>query len=64
MKTFKTIKWVCTDCHWIWEVLSVIIDGEEVYEPCPACKSSETKQIISAPSVKFNGSGFYETDYK
>lgn len=64
MKKFKTIKWICLDCRWVWEVLSVFRDGEELYEQCTTCQSDNTKQIPSAPSVKFNGSGFYETDYK
>lgn len=31
---------------------------------CNKCGSTEVKKIISAPSIVFKGTGFYETDYK
>ncbi len=36
-----------------------------VLEVCPQCKSNKYSKQLTAPSgFKFNGSGFYETDYK
>jgi len=29
---------------------------------CPVCKG-EVERLISAPAIRFKGSGFYETDY-
>ena len=31
---------------------------------CPRCGGNEFEKLPSAPSIRFNGSGFYENDYK
>jgi putative FmdB family regulatory protein len=31
---------------------------------CPACKKPALKRLISAPSFRLKGSGWYETDFK
>lgn len=34
-------------------------------QECPSCGSKELQKLITAPAgIVFNGSGFYETDYK
>lgn len=50
----------CSNCGLVFEKLSKLGDSEK---PCTNCGTS-SKKIISAPTFKFNGSGFYETDYK
>lgn len=35
--------------------------AEDVKE-CPVCQG-EVERLISAPAIRFKGSGFYETDY-
>jgi len=64
MRKFKTITWHCYKCLSTWDVLAVIIDDVIPHEHCTTCRSEDTRKIITAPSVKFIGSGFYETDYK
>jgi|TARA_R100001530_G_C4316063_1_gene154412 predicted nucleic acid-binding Zn ribbon protein len=64
MKRFKTIRWICNECEWDWETLSVIVDEEQETEQCPSCNSFDVRESIAAPSIRFKGSGFYETDYK
>ncbi len=64
MRKFKTIIWICNDCEWDWETVTVILDGEQPSEECPSCKSFDVRESVAAPSVRFHGNGFYETDYK
>jgi len=63
MRKFKTLKWVCRSCGWTWEVLSVIMGDKIPHERCLSCESYDTVTVIQAPSVKFNGTGFHDTDY-
>ena len=64
MRRFKTIRWICNECEWDWETLSVIIDDNQEVEQCPSCNSFYVREAVTAPSVKFRGMGYYETDYK
>jgi putative FmdB family regulatory protein len=50
----------CKECSEQKERL--VKSGTETVE-CPSCGGRMEKQL-SAPNVKFVGSGFYETDYK
>lgn len=54
----------CEDCKEVFEVEAKI--QELGYDfPCPKCKSSKTKKIItSAPQIQFKGKGFYINDHK
>ncbi len=49
-------------CKWKWDVVT-LMDGTEQKEQCLKCQSNKTKQVITAPSVVFNGTGFHVTDY-
>ena len=31
--------------------------------PCPKCKTEKVEKVMSSPSLKFQGTGFYVTDY-
>jgi putative FmdB family regulatory protein len=54
-------EYVCEKCG-IFEVIQAIKDSE--IKVCPNCGKCVEK-ILSVPSApKFNGTGFYETDYK
>ncbi len=64
MRRFKTIRWICNECEWDWETLSVIMDDEQETEQCPSCNSFDVREAVTAPSIQFVGDGFYETDYK
>ena len=53
-------KYECQDCqHQFREI--VFDKGKEV--KCPECLSSNVKRQIGRPSIRFNGKGFYKTDY-
>jgi len=64
MKQFKAIRWICNDCEWDWKTLAVNVKDSQETEQCPSCASFDVRESITAPSVKFDGDGFYETDYK
>lgn len=53
----------CNDCQ---EVFSKLVKDDIKYGiPCKYCASDDTIRIISSTkSIQFNGTGFYETDYK
>jgi len=53
----------CEDCKKVFEVLIREID-DRPKQVCPKCSSGNITQKIGTPTIKFNGSGFYETDYK
>ncbi len=37
--------------------------NEQPFTKCPKC-GGKFKRLVSAPAIKFKGSGFYITDYK
>lgn len=49
----------CAECDTVVEVTKSFKDSLD--EDCKVCGSAMTKQF-SAPSIQFNGSGFYATD--
>jgi putative FmdB family regulatory protein len=57
----------CMNCKYEFDEI-VKVDQKDV--PCPKCKSLNTKKFLiskepgTAPTFKFIGKGFYETDYK
>ena len=54
LRTFK-----CLKCKHVFDLYV----GREALI-CPYCGSHNIKKIITAPSLKFKGHGFYITDYK
>ena len=52
----------CSDCEHQIEVIQKISDKPRV--TCPKCNKKTLKKLISAPSFRLKGSGWYETDFK
>ena len=52
----------CTVCQAPHRMLQKISD--EPLRICPACDQETLKKIISAPSFRLKGGGWYETDFK
>ncbi len=50
----------CKKCHSLTERIQKFSD--EPLTVCPHC-GGELEQLLSAPSVRFKGSGWYVTDY-
>lgn len=51
----------CTACDNKFEKL---VDSSVVDIECPLCGSIATKELSSPGAFKFNGSGYYCTDFK
>ena len=52
----------CTKCNKKFEKILPISSNESVY--CDCSKDAEAKKVISAPSFRLSGKGWYETDFK
>ena len=52
----------CSDCEHQIEVIQRISDKPRV--TCPKCNKKTLKKLISAPSFRLKGGGWYETDFK
>ncbi len=52
----------CSSCGYQTEIIQKIIDAPIVV--CPKCNKKTLKKLISAPSFRLKGSGWYETDFK
>lgn len=52
----------CQECGHQFDKLQKISD-ESLIE-CPSCNEPGLKKLISAPSFKLSGTGWYETDFK
>jgi putative FmdB family regulatory protein len=53
----------CRDCENVQEEVHGMTQTPKI--KCSACKSKNISKMISGNvGVKFNGSGFYENDYK
>jgi putative FmdB family regulatory protein len=52
----------CEACGHTLDALQKISD--EPLADCPSCEQSALKRLISAPSFRLKGSGWYETDFK
>src|SRR5258708_10388933 len=50
----------CKKCHHRFEKIQKFSD--KMVKKCPEC-GGPVEQMISAPAVQFNGSGWYVTDY-
>ncbi len=52
----------CESCEHRLEKLQRMSEG--VLVDCPNCKRPTLKRLVSAPSFRLKGSGWYETDFK
>lgn len=52
----------CAECGHQLDVLQKINDAP--LRKCPECGKSKLKRLMSAPSFRLKGSGWYETDFK
>ena len=52
----------CSQCGHEIEVIQKISDKPKTI--CPKCNTKSLKKLISAPSFRLKGSGWYETDFK
>ena len=53
----------CTKCDKVFErIISVADSSKSVFYDCSP--KAKAKKIISAPSFRLEGSGWYETDFK
>jgi putative FmdB family regulatory protein len=52
----------CKACGHEFDAIQKISDAPLV--ECPACQKNELKKLLSAPSFRLSGSGWYETDFK
>ena len=52
----------CSDCEHQIEVIQKMSDKPKV--TCPECNKKTLKKLISAPSFRLKGGGWYETDFK
>ena len=51
MKDYQQIRYVCNNCSWEWETLSIIVEND--CEECPNCGSFDTRESAIAPDVNF-----------
>ena len=52
----------CSNCGYQVEIIQKISD--KPLKICPKCGKSNLKKLISAPSFRLKGGGWYETDFK
>jgi len=52
----------CSNCGHEIEIIQKISDKPKTI--CPKCNDASLKKLISAPSFRLKGSGWYETDFK
>jgi putative FmdB family regulatory protein len=52
----------CEACEAVHEALQKISDP--LLKKCPECGKSKLKKLVSAPSFRLSGTGWYETDFK
>jgi putative FmdB family regulatory protein len=52
----------CVQCGHRFERLQKLSDPDPT--TCPSCAASHVKHLLSAPSFRLAGNGWYETDFK
>jgi putative FmdB family regulatory protein len=52
----------CSACGHAFDVLQKVSDAP--LRKCPECGKPKLKKLISAPSFRLKGGGWYETDFK
>ena len=52
----------CLKCEHQFEVIQSFSDNP--VENCPECNQKSIQKLVSAPSFRLKGGGWYETDFK
>lgn len=52
----------CSSCGHQMEAIQKISDSP--LTECPSCSKSDLQKMVSAPSFRLSGGGWYETDFK
>ena len=52
----------CESCGHELDALQKLSDGP--LQDCPGCQAPSLRRLISAPSFRLKGDGWYETDFK
>jgi len=52
----------CDSCGHEFDALQKLSD--ERLKDCPACEAAALRRLVSAPSFRLKGAGWYETDFK
>ena len=52
----------CSNCEHQFEKIQKFSDGP--LKKCPKCDKNALNKLISSPSFRLKGSGWYETDFK
>ena len=52
----------CSKCGHQFEIIQRFSDNP--IETCPECEENSVKKLVSAPSFRLKGGGWYETDFK
>ena len=52
----------CSKCEHQFEIIQRISDIP--IEVCPECSQTSVNKLVSAPSFRLKGGGWYETDFK
>ncbi len=52
----------CAACSHYLDALQKMSDAP--LRKCPECGKSQLRRLVSAPSFRLKGSGWYETDFK
>jgi len=51
----------CRKCHHRFEEIQKV--NARPIRKCPKCRTGRVERLISAPAVRFKGTGWYVTDY-
>ena len=52
----------CQDCRYRFDKIQKISDAP--LQDCPECGKPSLTKLVSAPSFRLKGTGWYETDFK
>jgi|TARA_B110000967_G_scaffold167055_1_gene175388 putative FmdB family regulatory protein len=52
----------CSNCEHQFELIQKFSD--QPAETCPECSAKSIQKLVSAPSFRLKGGGWYETDFK
>ena len=62
VRTMPIYEYRCAACGHELEALQKMSDGP--LRKCPECGKSQLRRLVSAPSFRLKGGGWYETDFK
>ena len=52
----------CSNCRQEFELIQKLSDKPKTN--CPNCEKNSLRKLVSAPSFRLKGGGWYETDFK